>query len=442
MKSGAAVTLWRLCYGIVALGPLGLSFIQLDPGRGFWVNLSVAAGFVALSLLGLQFLLAARWARIAMPLGTDVMLQFHRQITVLIVILALGHPTILFVWDSRFLALLDVVHAPIRAQLAVLSVLALLVLTATSIWRRRFHLSYSSWQALHAALALVIAVAALAHVLLVGYYVDQPWEKLLWIVYSAVFIWIGIWVRVIKPIQRARRRLRVVSVTEDAANSYVLELEPISPGAFGPRGLEFAPGQFAWIMVGRSPFAMTYHPFSYASSAADSHRVRFIIRSYGPFTSGLQDVRPGATVYLDGPWGHFSPDRSAANDLVLIAGGVGITPMLSILLTRRDRGDSRRVWLFYATTDETSLIARNTLNELVQDPAIVVVPVLSRPSPDWQGVQGRISAEVLRNHLPPDLLEPHCYICGPAPMMDAAEIAAVGAGIPRSAVHTERFAMV
>ena len=440
MSPRTAQRLWRAGYGLVTVGPLLLSLVQLDPGRGFWVNLSVAGGFVALSLLGLQFLLAARWPRATAPFGSDVLLQFHRQITALIVLLALGHPLVLMVWDPRFLALLDVVHAPLRAQLAVLSVVALLVLGATSMYRARLRLSYPVWQALHAVLALVVVVAALGHVLLIGYYVDQPWERALWVAYTAAFVWIGFWVRLVKPVQRWRRRLRVVSVREDAADCHVLELEPATPAATRER-LAFAPGQFAWILLGRSPFALTYHPFSYASSAETPERLRFVVRSHGRFTAGLGDVAPGTSVYLDGPWGHFSPDRIDATGWVLIAGGVGITPMLSVLLTRRDRGDRRPVVLFTAAHDEAGLVGSDLLDLVEDDPAVVVVPVLSAAGEGWPGERGRLDAAVLRRYLPADLAGWHCYICGPEAMTDAAERAAVAAGLAPHAVHSERFAM-
>lgn len=437
-------TLARTAFGLVTLGPLLLSLVQLDPGRGFWVNLSVAAGFVALALLGLQFVIAARWARVITPFGADVVLQFHRQITGLVVLLALGHPLVLFVWDTRFLALLDVVHAPWRAKLAVLSVVALLALGATSAWRSRLRLSYPVWQALHAGLALVIVGAALAHVLMIGYYVDEVWEQTLWVAYSGVFVWIGVWVRVVKPLQRWRHRWTVVSVAEEGAGCHALELEPSPAARVAGRGAGnvFAPGQFAWILLGRSPFALTYHPFSYASSAATPDRLRFIVRAQGPFTAGLHDVSPGDAVYVDGPWGHFSPDRVDAAGLLLVAGGVGITPMLSVLLTRRDRGDLRPVVLVVAARDEASLIGSDVLAEIADDPGVTVVPLLSAPDAAWAGERGRVRVDVLRRHLPddPGALEGwQCYVCGPDAMMDATENAAREAGI--AVVHSERFSM-
>lgn len=429
---------WQLGYVVLALAPLALCLIDLDPGRGFWVNLSVAAGFVALSLLGLQFLLAARWPRATTPFGADVLLQFHRQVTVLIVVLALGHPVVLFVWDSRFLGLLDVVDAPVRAKLAVLSVVALLALVATSIWRTTLRLSYPAWQALHAGLALVVAGAALAHVIMIGYYVDERWEQALWIAYTAAFVWVGFYVRVVKPIGRYRRRFRVVGVSPEGGDSTAVELEPVTPAAVRA----FVPGQFAWIMVGRSPFALTYHPFSYASSAEHPERIRFVIRGIGPFTAGIGDAQPGTDVYVDGPWGHFSPDRVDASAWVLIAGGVGITPMLSILLTRRDRGDDRPVWLFQAARDEESLVAQDVLAELAADAGVTVVPILSRPSPGWTGERGRIDDGHLRRYLPAYLTGVHAFVCGPPGMTDAACAAAEAAGIDPRAVHSERFSMV
>ncbi len=235
---------WLGLYALLAVAPLALSLIRLDPGRGFWVNLSVALGFVGLSLMGLQFVLAARFVRATTTFGVDVVLQVHRQMTMVITICVLAHPVVLMVWERRFLALLDVVHDPLRARFAVASVVLLLVLVGTSMWRRRLRLSYQAWQLLHAVLATLIVVTALVHVLLIGYYVDQPWEKALWIAYSAAFVGIAGWVRVV-PLIRRRRRWQVVAVRQQPGPGHTVTLAPVDPSAFGPEGFTFRPGQFA-----------------------------------------------------------------------------------------------------------------------------------------------------------------------------------------------------
>ena len=227
-------------YLILTIAPLALSLISLDPGRGFWVNLSVALGFVGLALMGLQFVLAARFVRATTTFGIDIVLQVHRQMTVIIAVCILAHPAVLMVWDSRYLALLDVISSPLRAKFAVASVFLLLVLIATSVWRRRIGLTYEAWQMLHAVLAVLIVVTGLTHVLMIGYYVREPWERALWIAYSAAFVGIGVWVRLVRPVLRWRRRWSVVDVREQPGG-HTVAIELLDPRSYGPQGFRSDP---------------------------------------------------------------------------------------------------------------------------------------------------------------------------------------------------------
>src|SRR5215218_6758783 len=128
------------------------------PGRGFLVDLSVALGFLALSVMGLQFALAARFSRATAPFGIDAVLRYHKQMSALAVVAAFGHPALLFLADDRYLVLLDVADAPLRAQFAWLSVLALGLLMVTSIWRRGLRIPYQVWHVLHSLLGVTIVL--------------------------------------------------------------------------------------------------------------------------------------------------------------------------------------------------------------------------------------------------------------------------------------------
>lgn len=442
MRQPIRAAVWVAAYLLLALAPLVLSLIQLDPGRGFWVNLSIAAGFVGLSLMGLQFVLAARSVQVTGVFGPDVLLRFHRGMTVLIAVLIFAHPIILFVWDARFLALLNVFTAPTRAQFAVASVLMLVALIVTSIWRRRLHLRYPTWQAIHAVLAVAVVVTALVHVLLIGYYVDQPWERALWIVYSVAFIWIGIWVRIIRPILHWRRRWRVVEVREQPTGAHTVSLEPADPGAHGPDGFRFEAGQYAWIRTGRNPFAITYNPFSFSSSSEHPERVEFTIKTEHGFTTTVGDLAPGKVVYLDGPWGHLSMDRNEGPGFVFIAAGVGVTPMVSMLATMADRGDTRPAWLVLGNRHEDEIICRDDIAALSSRmPNLTVVHVISRPGDAWEGRTGRISRELFDDVLPAERTRLQYFICASDAVMDTAQAALADLGVPADRVHAERFAM-
>jgi len=441
MRSRWGAVAWVAWYVLVAVAPLLLSLIQLDPGRGFWVNLSVSFGFVGLPLLGLQFALAARSVRVAQPTGVLPLLQFHREVSYLVLVLILAHPIILVLYDSSFRSLFDVVHAPLRAQLAIASVLALLLLVATSVWRTRMRLSYHAWQVLHATLAVCTVATALAHVLLIGYYVDQPWERALWIVYSLAFVWISLWVRVVKPLQRWRRRWRVAEVREQPGDSLTIVLELVHPDAYGPDGFQFDAGQFAWIMVGHSPFALTYHPFSFSSGAHSRTRVEFTIRSFGTFTAGLRRLKDGEHVYLDGRWGRFRVNPDPRVRIAMIAAGIGVTPMLSMLKTMADGGDRRECVLILGNRTEATIPGHADIEALQGSLNLRVVHVLSEPADGWAGESGRVGEQVLAASLPGSHEQWQFFLCGPSAMMDSAESWLARDRVAAEQFHSERLMM-
>jgi predicted ferric reductase len=430
---------WILTYLAIALAPLGLALIDLDPGRGFVINLSVALGFVGLSMMGLQFVLVARFKRVAAPFGIDVLLRFHREIAYVALVLILAHPILLFVDRSKFVDLLDVPDAPWRARMAVLSTASLLALVALSVWRRQLRMRYETWQLTHDVLAIVVVAAALVHAELVHYYLDEVWEQVLWAAMSAALVSLVVWVRVVKPIQRYRHPWKVEEVVPEHGHAFSVNLVPAR--ADGPSRFRFEAGQFTWVMVGGSPFALTQHPFSVSSSAERSDRVTVTIKELGDFTKHVAELEPGTTVYLDGPHGSFCCDRHPAPGYVLIGGGVGVTPLMSMLRTHADRGVKTPTWLFLAGHDEQSIIFAEEVERLCDHCVLEVVYVVDEAGREWTGERGHLDAAILRRHLPEHHGALEYFICGPPGMMDAAERALEEIGVPAGNVHSERFVM-
>jgi predicted ferric reductase len=324
MRNALSGLVWVLLYLAFCLVPLVLVLGQnRSAGRPFVVELSVALGFVGLSILALQFALIGRFKPVAAPFGIDALLQYHVQITFVGLAFALAHPILLFAADSKYLALLNLVTAPWRARFAFTSVIALLALVGLSLWRRRLRLSYEVWQATHGLLAVAVVLFALLHASLVGYFVTGVVRHVVYDGYIGALIFLLVWIRILSPLIRLRHPWRVVQVNTEHGNSSTLVIEPL-----GHEGFRFDPGQFGWIAVGRSPFAITQHPFSF-SSAADTPPggpVAMTIKAAGNFTSTIPAVKVGTRVYLDGPHGVFTMDRRQAPGYVFIAGGVGITP--------------------------------------------------------------------------------------------------------------------
>jgi predicted ferric reductase len=431
-----------LVYLAVTIAPLVLAWSGMEPGRGFLIDFSVALGFVGLSLMGLQFLVAARFQSVAAPFGMDVLLEYHRQIGYVSLLFILAHPLLLFVADTGYLALLDLTTAPLRAKMAVTSTVALLVLVALSVWRKKLRVSYELWQLTLSVLAFVVIAAALTHVLLVGYYVNEPLEIALWLWMATVFVGLILWVRVVRPLELRSKAWRIEAVIPERGNICTIVLKPSRLRARRFDGFHFEPGQFAWLTVNKSPFAITRHPFSISSSAEKTERVALSIKAAGDFTQKIGYLNPGATAYLDGPHGAFTIDRHHGPGFVFIGAGVGITPLMSMLRTMADRNDPRPCYLFFGNREWESIAFREEIKELKSRLNLEVVHVLSRPPEGWEGDEGRIDAAVLVRHLPERYQRLQYFICGPDSMMDATENALVHLGVPKRRIHSERFGMV
>lgn len=431
--------LWLFLYLVLAVAPLFFAFAgDVPEGRGFWTELSVGLGFVGLAVLGLQFAVTARSNGVDAPYGLDVVLRFHKEMSFVGFAFVLTHPTILFVSGAAEWALLDVVDAPWRARLGVTSVVALALIVVTSVWRERLRLRYEVWRLVHGLLAVVVVVTALAHIELVGHYVSGPWRRALWAVMSLSVVVLLVWVRVVKPFMILRRPWVVERVVAREGDTTSLELRPV-----GHDGMRFQPGQFAWITVGRSPLRITEHPFSFSSSAERPEHVEFTIKALGDFTGAVADIEPGTAAYLDGPYGVFTYERNEAPGFVFVAGGIGITPVLSMVRTLADRGDRRPLWLVYANDEWGEVAFRGELDELRRRCDLRIVHVLLDPPPGWDGEEGFVTEEVLARHLPVEGRERlEYFLCGPEPMMEAAAEALRDLGIGSDRIHSERFSFI
>ena len=432
---------WILVYILLASAPLLILLLgKMPEGREFWRELSVALGFAGLALMSLQFALTARFKSIKAPYGADIVYHFHRQISFVALAFILVHPLLLFIFSPRTLALLNIISAPWRARAGVTAVVLLLVLIGASVWRKRLKIEYTHWRIWHGILATAVIALAITHVVLARHYLNTPFKQTLWIAYGIFWVGLLAYVRVLKPILLLRRPYEIESVLPERGNAWSLTIQPV-----GHSGLKFMPGQFAWITVGNSPFSETEHPFSFSSSTDQQSKLTFTIKELGDFTRKIKTLQPGQKVYVDGPFGHFSVDRHPhAEQFVFIAGGVGITPIMSMLRTLAQRGEKRPLTLIYANRDWESIIFREEIERLRDSLALKVVHVLEKPPVDWTEETGFINQAILERHLPKarrcNTIE--VFICGPQPMMNAVEQALSNLGIPYGDYHSEQFNLV
>jgi len=185
-------------YLALGLAPLSFMFTANQPPRPFLVELSVALGFVGLSMMGLQFAVVARFKSVAAPFGIDLLYRFHREVSYVALVFILAHPLLLFAQNAaRYLPLLELTSAPWRARFGVSSVVLLVALIAFSVLRRRLRIPYWIWQLTHGMLAVTVVTLALAHIDGVGYYTAGPVRRTLFDVMAGSLMLIVVWARVV-----------------------------------------------------------------------------------------------------------------------------------------------------------------------------------------------------------------------------------------------------
>ncbi len=421
-------------YFILAGAPLAVAAVGHEAaGRGFWIEFAVGLGFVGFAMLGLQFALTAKFQRLSTFLGLDALLHFHRQAGLIAYGFILLHIGILIAASPDYAAFLDLRVDPVRALALWAAVGALTALVATTLWRKRLGIAYDWWRLGHAVLAALVLLIGIAHILRVGWYVDDVWKQTTWLGTTLAAAGLVAYARGWKPLVLRRRPWRVTAIHPERGQAWTLDLEPV-----GHDGMSFQAGQFAWLTLGESPFALAQHPFSLSSSATRRNPVSLTIKAMGDYTSTIHRVDPGAPAYLDGPYGSFVLDDEA-DGMVLVAGGVGITPIISIVRTLRDEGRCIPTLLVYGFASEDEALFLDELAAMGAGPDFCFVPVVEHPDDGQEGETGRVGAQLLDRHLPEDREGMRYFVCGPEPMMDVVEAHLRARGIPLERILSERF---
>jgi len=434
--------IWFGFYIFLVLFPLVIGAVfHPAGGRSFSLELGVACGYVGLAIMAFEFALISRVKWVSGAFGQDALEQFHRQMGCVAVMFVLAHPILLCLSGYSWSLLNPFWNGNLSMwRWGVTALYGLLLLVGISIYRKSLKISYEWWQLTHGVISTLVVLFALSHMFMIGHYSASRPMRGLWALYTVDFVGIALWYRIVRPIRQWRRPWKVIQNIPESGNACTLVLHPIDHPGFA-----FEPGQFAWLTMGSTPFHFEQHPIAISSSAEvpAGSDIAFTIKALGHWSGDVvPSVKPGARVWVDGPYGVFSVDREQGPGYVLIGGGVGITPMRSMCETLAAREDVRPVVLFYGCRDYESLTFQEEFDKLAAKMKLEVVYVLEQPSTSWRGEKGHITADVLRRHLPKQYRRFQYFICGPTPLMDAMERILPDIGVPRELVHTERFDMI
>ncbi|MDR9428446.1 MAG: ferredoxin reductase family protein [Salibaculum sp.] len=427
-------------YLVVCLVPLVLALMRDVAPTVTWEIAAAGLGLIGLAAMAVQFVTSGRFQLISGRLGIDRVMAFHKTAAWWVLGALLLHPLAYVVPTvqadpalglERLIAYLTLPQY--RTGVIALGALALLVLG--SALRERLPLRYEAWRGAHVVLAITAVAGGLHHAATVGRFsVLGALQGYWWGVGAAVAGILAVlyglrWARL------HRRPWRLASVTRRADRMWELDIQP----APGTAPMPYRAGQFVWITEGARRFPLFDHPFSIADSPRRAG-LRLIVKEAGDFTNRIGDLAPGTPMGVDGPYGHFTLEGHADDAVLLIAGGVGVAPIMGLLRDLRARGHDRPVRLAYAVGTPDNLACADEIAAAAGDLDLETLLLSETPGPDWPGEVGRLDRARLQDMLRDlDPQETMAMMCGPGPMVTAVADTLIDLGLPMERVLYERF---
>jgi predicted ferric reductase len=415
----AVVGLWPVVLVLGAPGPVPLLPLAAHVT-------GMLAGYGVLVLLALM----SRWPVLERGVGSDVLARWHALGGRIVLSLVLVHAAAAVGgWaqargESVPRASWEVLGFPWLVSATVATAL-MVAIAVVSVRQARSRLTYERWHAIHLLAYVAIGLSFLHQLAgpdLAGHVVMQ-------VLWSLLYTWsfaLVVRYRVLQPVRGAvRHQLRVGAVVPEAPGvvSIILTGRHVDE-------LRAEPGQFfRWRFLTPHTW-LTAHPFS-LSEPPRSDRLRLTVKALGDGSSKLQSIEPGTWVVAEGPYGALTAARRTRRDVLLIAGGVGITPMRTLFETM-PVAPGQDLVLLYRARDRENIVFRAELDRLAEQRRARVVYLLG-------GDPHLLSSSSLLR-LVPRLADRDVYLCGPPGLSEAVRRSLAGAGVPARQVHEERFA--
>jgi predicted ferric reductase len=302
-------------------------------------------------------------------------------------------------------------------------------------WRQSLALGFHRWLPVHRIAGLVAAILLVVHVLFVSesFTADGP-PRLAVVVAAVCFGLIWLWVRFQRL--RTRKTPYAVSRVEPAGlDSTCVELTPTRTAP-----MAYVPGQFVFVSFQSARVTAEPHAFTLSSAPSRPDRLQFTIRACGDWTRSLNDLAVGDRAYIQGPFGRFGHLFADSNrPLIMIAGGIGITPMLSMLRFMADSNDTRPIVLIWSNRSRAHTVFDNEMTALeAQLTGFRRIPIFTRNT-QGRNHAGRLNRQSLKAMVEDCSRRSVVFVCGPPPMMKRVRSDLRALGFPSRSIFHEAF---
>jgi len=436
-----------LLYFLSPILPIAAIYLSNPGYYGASGLVPMILGAAAYTWLNAQMIISARPKLIESVFGLDRIFRFHSLMPVIAIVAAFTHKLLKG----------EAFEESLKTQLGdaaiiifiIASVLGLVFLIDTLVntfkplmYARVFAQKaivgkYNIQKILH-NITVAAVILVFIHVMM-SYSANNTFVKIVYIAYFAAAMGFYLYHKVVMRYFLSKKFV-VEKVDRESSSMATITLKPEN-GKIG----KYLPGQFGFIRILDKSISGEEHPFSFTSEPTNKQTISMTIKNLGDWTADVLQIKPGSKARLTGPYGRLSP-LLYKNDktVVLIAGGIGITPMISILRYFYKNEKDRKVVLFWGLNNMSELICPDEFDAFQKEMKnFTLVPVVAKQE-DYDGEKGYITNGLLERVIGSCIGSMHdaqYYVCGPAVMQTKVIKGLLLKGISKKHIHFESFSL-
>lgn len=416
--------MWFFIFGFPVLILKDNFYITMDLSEIIYIT-GKYLGFVAYFIFFLQYLWTAKVQFIESLFPFDTRVGIHRSLGFIGILTLTLHPILILSYYANLGVSYDL---SIPLLLGYLAFFLVIIIGGSTFLGKMFSVKYETWKLIH-NISFFILTLAFFHALLIGSDIYSIY-RVVWITIWVLHI-ILVLIKFINKFRLSRKIYYVHKVIKENINVTTI---------FIKRKFKFKAGQFGFISLFIDGKWEYWHPFSISSPVNESY-ISFTIKNLGDFTSRVPEVKAGDKIKLDLPYGGFTTANYIDDKYTFIAGGVGITPIFSIISTISDTHKEKDITLLYSVHNEQDILFRSELDSTFSKNSMWTLKYIMSSQKDWSGEKGRLTPDRLKG-LCNNKLSGTYFLCGPLGMIIGLKKYLIKQGISKDRVRSEQFVFI